>query len=215
MKITDPEVSNKLVQIHKKEVINLPPDLYAKMQLSKDYTYFDYDKDFNDDSEFDLASLCEKYNNNIVTSNNFNYYYIQNCKKRIFNNEKDLFYFSKKSNPIFSLNPRALSIFPNGKPIIVEKKNDESIFVVSESEIKKNLPPKKVLCKNLENKIVSFHDSIFFLSKCQLYVIKDFNLEIQKKADNYGGIKELSVQQAIGIPQVGFISSNDVIKKMR
>jgi hypothetical protein len=43
MKITDPEVSNQLIQIHKKEIINLPPDLYAKMQLSKDYTYFDYE----------------------------------------------------------------------------------------------------------------------------------------------------------------------------
>lgn len=215
MKITDPEVSNQLIQIHKKEIINLPPDLYAKMQLSKDYTYFDYEKDFNDDSEFQLVNLCEKYNNNIVTSNNLSYYYIENCKKRIFNNDKELYYFSKKSKPIFSLKPRMLAVFPNGKPIVVEKKNEESIFAVSESEIKQNLPPKKVLCKNLENKIVSFHDSIFFLSKCQLYVIKDFSLEIQQKADSYGGIKELSVQQAIGIPQVGFISSKDVIKKMR
>jgi hypothetical protein len=41
------------------------------------------------------------------------------------------------------------------------------------------------------------------------------SLDIQQKADQLGGVKELTVKQALGIPQVGSIKSNEVLNKMR
>lgn len=215
MLIKDAEVSNNLIQDQKKSIVSLTAKVYAMIPIGNNYTEDEYHNDYNRDSEASFHSICQKYEKWVVTSDSINYYFIDSCKKRLFKKFNDISLFTDKSKPIFSLQPRVLNRFPTGEPIIVKKKSDESVMVIPESQIKAELPSAKVLCAKLEKKVVSFHEGFFFLEDCKLYTISDFNIDIQKKADDLGGIKELTVKQALGIPRVGTIKSKEVLKKMR
>ena len=215
MLINDPEVSNNLIQDQKKSIVSLSAEIYSMMSIGRNYSFDDYYLDYGNNSDGSLQSLCQKYEKWVVTSDSVNYYFIDTCKKRLFKKFSDISLFTDKSKPIFSLKPRILNKFPTGAPIIVSKKDNDSIMVIPETHIKANLPAAKVLCAKLDHKVVSFHDSFFFLENCKLYTISDFNLDIQKRADDLGGVKELSVKQAIGIPQVGVIKSSEVLNRMR
>jgi len=215
MLINDPEVSNNLIQDQRKSIVSLTANVYAMMPIGNNYTSDDYYNDYTKNSDGSFHSICQKYEKWVVTSDSINYYFIDSCKKRLFKNFNDISLFTDKSKPIFSLQPRILNRFPTGEPIIVKKKSDESVMVVPETEIKAGLPSAKVLCGKLDRKVVSFHEGFFFLENCKLYTISDFNIDIQKKADDLGGIKELTIKQAIGIPQVGTIKSKDVLNRMR
>lgn len=214
MLISDPEISNSLMQDQKKSIISLSADIYSMIPIGKNYSFDNYYLDYGDSSEENMYALCQKYEKWVVTSDSVNYYFIDSCKKRLFKKFSDISVFTNKSKPIFSVQPRVLNKFPTGSPIVVTKQ-DNNIIAISETQMKANLPSANILCANLDRKVVSFHDGFFFLENCKLYTIVDFNLVIQKKADNLGGVKELTVKQAIGIPQVGIIKSSDVLNKMR
>ncbi len=215
MLIIYPEVSNKLIQVQKKSIISLSAEIYSMMPIGRNYTFEDYYLDYENNSDGSLQVLCQKYNKWVVTSDSVNYYFIDSCKKRLFKKFSDISLFTDKSKPIFSLNPRILNKIPTGSPIVLTRRDSDSVIVIPETQIKANLPSAKILCSKLDRKVVSFHHSFFFLENCKLYTITDFNLDIQKKADNFGGVKELTVKQVLGIPQVGIINSNDVLNKMR
>ncbi|WP_148698660.1 hypothetical protein [Silvanigrella aquatica] len=215
MPIKDPEITNSLIQIQKKSLISLSDKVYSMMEMGKNYTFDEYYTDYNADEIENLKDLCMKFNKNIVTADAYSFYYIDACKKRLFKKYSDISFFKTKSKPVFSIKPRELSIFPTGQEMVVNKNDQETSMKVSETYIKENLPPLKNLCANLERKVVAFHASFFFLENCKLYKIDDFNITIQKKADMLGGVKELNIKQAIGIPQVGKIKSDDVLAKMR
>ena len=159
--------------------------------------------------------LCNKYEKEILTSNNEKFYYIEDCKKREFNKFSDIEIFITKSKPIYSVDQKLLNRFKLGAPIQVNKKIDNSIIKVPEENLLADLPSEKVLCAKLERKVVAFHEGFFFVQDCKLLTILDFNIDIQRKADELGGIKELTIKQAIGLSQVGTIKSSEVLRKMR
>lgn len=215
LRIKDPEVFNHFIQIQKKSVISLSAEIYSMIPMGGDYSNDKYYDEFANRSGEPLRELCQKYEQCVVTSDNINYYYIDSCKKKLFKNFNDVSLFTKRSKPIYSLEPGVLKKIPTGNSVVIPKQNTNSMENLSASEIKANLPSIKKLCEKLERRVVSFHDSFFFVENCKLLTIADFNLEIQKAADGLGGIKELTVIQAIGIPEAGTITSKDVLKKIR
>lgn len=215
LNITDSEVSNQLIQDQHKKIIQLPANIYASLDLGKDYSSDSYYQDFGKKNTENFNLLCKKYEKEIITSDNDKFYYIESCKKRLFSKFSDIELFTSKSKPIYSVDNKVLNRFSNGTNIKVEKRSDESIIKISEEQIKSELPSNQVLCAKLEKKVVAFHEGFFFVENCKLYTISDFNIEIQRKADEHGGIKELSVKQAIGLPQVGTIKSAEVLRKIR
>lgn len=215
MLIKDAEVSNQLIQDQHKKIISLPTQIYSLLDIGKNYTLEDYSRDFGAVNEELFSVVCAKYEKEILTSDNIKFYLIQGCKKRLFRKYSDIQHFISKSKPIYSVDDKLLSRFPVGPIIVVDKKSDEIVVKISEERIKSELPSIKVLCAKLEKKVVAFHEGFFFVENCNLYTISDFSLDVQKKADELGGIKELTVQQAIGLPQVGAIKSIEVLKKLR
>ncbi len=215
LNIIDSEVSNQLIQDQHKKVIQLPAHIYASLELGKEYSSDSYFQDFGKKNSESFSSLCKKYEKEILTSDNQKFFYIEACKKRLFNKFSDIELFISKSKPIYSVDNKVLSRFQNGANIKVDKRDNNSVIKISEEQIKSELPSNKVLCEKLEKKVVAFHEGFFFVENCKLYTISDFNIDVQRKADEHGGIKELSVKQAIGLPQVGTIKSSDVLRKIR
>ncbi|MGY3802947.1 hypothetical protein ACWNT8_02635 [Pigmentibacter ruber] len=213
--LKDAEVSNQLIQDQRKKIIALPVHVYAMLEIGKEYNSDDYYRDYLAKNADSFHILCNKYEKEILTSNNEQFFYIEECKKREFNKFSDIELFLSKSKPIYSVDQKVLNRFKQGSPIQVNKKIDNTIIKVPEEEQIADLPSTKVLCAKLERKVVAFHEGFFFVQDCKLLTISDFNIEIQRKADELGGIKELTVKQAIGLPQIGIIKSSEVLKKMR
>lgn len=212
MLVNDTEISNNLIQFHGKKIFFLSDNVYSMMTLGKKYTYDEFYKDYNSNIYESQKSLCIKYDKKVVTTDNINYYLIDSCKKRPFKKYSDVYIFMEKNSPIYSIEPSILNKINIGNPIDISKNKNK--LLISENEIEKKLISIKSFCAKSNNKVVSFHDSFFFLERCKLYSIIDFNLDIQKKSDELGGIIELSSNQALEIPRVGKIKSNEVLKKM-
>ncbi|WP_186646049.1 hypothetical protein [Fluviispira vulneris] len=211
--VKNSEVVNKFVQIRKKHIVNLTSEVFSLIPIGENYTFEDYYNDFEKNNSISFKYLCQNYDKSILTSDNIIYYYIDKCKRRPFEKYSDVLRFSEKSRPIYTLAPQILREFPIGNAIIVEK----TYLNINESEerIRKNLPSPKKLCGSLNRKVVTFHESYYFIEDCHLFKIKDLTLEIQRKADDKGGIEELTVMQKLGIPEGEDISAVEVLKKLR
>ncbi|BBH54472.1 hypothetical protein [Fluviispira sanaruensis] len=211
--VKNSEIVNKFVQIRKKHIVNLSSEVFSLIPIGENYTYDDYYNDFEKKNTINFKYLCQNYDKSILTSDSIIYYYIDNCKRRPFSKYSDVLKFSEKSRPIYTLAPQILGEFPIGNAIVVEKTN----LIVNESEeiIKRNLPSPQKLCGSLNRKVVTFHESYYFIEDCHLFKIKDLTLEIQRKADTKGGIEELTVKQKLGIPEGEEINAAEVLKKLR
>ncbi|KAB8031060.1 hypothetical protein [Fluviispira multicolorata] len=207
------EIVNKLIQIRKKKIINLTSEVYSLIPIGENYGNDEYYNEFEKRNALSLRELCNLYEKGILTSDNINYFFIENCKRRPFEKYSDVLLFNGKSRPIYSLQPQTIEIFPLGRPVLIEKNNLD--IVESEGKLKKHLPSAQKLCGSLNRKVVTFHDSYYFIEDCHLFKIKNLTLEIQKKADNLGGIQELTVVQKLGIPEGEEIRSDEVLKKIR
>lgn len=212
MLIREVDIINNLVQVHKKSIVSISSEIYAKLSLGQEYTYEIYFLDFLKNLIKDKKSICKLYEKKVVTSDNRSFYFIENCLKRSFDKYQYVDLFLKESKPIFFVSTQILKLFPNGVPIKLSVQNKVKKTHV---EMKENLPPQKLLCAKLEHKVVSFYEGFFLVENCQLYRIDDFNLEIQRKADLLGGVQELSLEQALGLPEVGIVKDKDVLRRMR
>jgi hypothetical protein len=209
--ITDPQLINALIQVEGKRPKIMSPQVYAALPLGKDYTYENYRAEFPNRFPH---SVCTKYEKNIVSGDNYDYYYIENCKKRIFDRYEDVQIFNVANHPIHAIAGFELALLAEGKPVVV-RREEKDIKAIPEAELKKNLPRKEILCKNLNNKITAFHESFFYIEKCVLFPIKNFSVELQMKAQAQGGIKDLKIEQILGLEEGKEMTAAEVLKKLR
>jgi len=207
--ITDSQLINTLIQIEGKTPQKMSADVYAALPLGSNYTYTDYYKEFP--KRFSV-SVCKRYNKNIVSFDNYNYYYIESCKKRKFSRYFDVQAFNSSNNPMYAISKYELSLLPDGDPII-ESTDSKKTREISEVDLKKNLPDKSILCKNLNKKVTAFYKSFFYVEKCVLFPIKNFSVELQMKAQERGGVKDLTIEQVLGLEEGKAVTAAEVLKR--
>lgn len=213
--IADPQLANMLIQTQGKEPTKISTKVYAALPLRSNYTYEDYYNDFPTKPNQFSPSVCKKFNGNIVSLDDYNYYYIEDCKKRKFSSYTALQEFNTLNRPIHAISNFNLNRFSDGKPITASEGKEENIKETPEEDLKKILPDNYSLCKNLNNKVAAFYESFYYVEKCVLLPIKDFTVALQEEAQTHGGIQDLSVEQALGLEEGKEISAKEVLKKLQ
>lgn len=209
--ITEPHLVNTLIQVYGKKPIKISPEVYSSLPLGENYTFENYFEEYH--PKF-ITSLCKKYNNKIVSIDNYNYFYIEKCKKRKFDSYADVQKFNTENDPIYCISKFEESRFPDSTPITLSK-NTNDIREISEINLKNNIPNQNILCKKINNKVTAFHEGFFYVDKCKLHPISNLTIELQKKAQSHGGIQDLSIEQILGLEEDKEISSADVMKKLK
>ena len=126
--------------------IKMAPNVYSALTIGKPYTLEDYYAEFPNEHQQTQEQLCKKYNENIVSSDDINYYFVEDCHKRKIQNFSDVEKFNQTNKPMQSISKFDLNHLKEGKPILVKLK-DPPLKEETEVEIQKKLPSKSILCK--------------------------------------------------------------------
>ena len=212
--ITDPALLNILILNHGKTPLKMSTEVYAALPLGSNYTYENYYAEFPKKQSKFSPSACQKYNKSIVSENDYSYFYVEDCKKRKFENYKTVQQFNTLNNPIRAITNYELSLFPNDKPIAFDNKFKD-IKAISETSLQEKLPNKYVLCKNINNKVAAFYASFFYVEKCTLLPIKSLSVALQMEIEKHGGVQDLSVEQVLGLEEGKEMSEKELMKRMR
>jgi hypothetical protein len=194
--IKDSAVVNDFLISQQEKMIPINEKIYALLPIGEEYRYEDYEVQFAPLSE---ENKCKKYNNKVITADNIDYYFVENCKKRKFANYSDVENFAKSTQPLYFIASVQLKWFPNGKDMAM---NTDDILKMGlpESDVLAHIPDKKVLCSSIENRVTAFYTSFFYVEKCKLRPITSMPIELQREAEQRGGIVELTLPQRLGIP---------------
>lgn len=212
-KIPEIQIANTMLQNEKQNLTELDNKTYAHMALGEDYSYEDYAADKREKDS--IISLCQQYESHVVSCDDTVYYYIEHCKKRklLHYNMSQGLYAHIKTATVVAIPPDVLDTLPLGKPLKVDPKKDP--VRLSESARKDMLPKKDILCKNTNGSVVSFYESFFYVEKCSLRRIVDFNVELQRRLDAAGrDITDLSLEQALGLEEGVPIDSQTVLNRI-
>lgn len=208
-RVKDDDVFNALISIPGQRLFYLPAKVYALLPLKKDYGLSDFYSDFKQKVTHDKEKICKNYNNNIVTSDDRDFYFFANCRKRKFKDYADAQRFNSTNLPIMAMAPPILDLFPTGDPMVVKvtpAKRDRTL--------QEEGPHIKSACARLDSQVVSFHESFFFLENCRLRPIAHLSLKVQRLADEGSGIQELTDGQVQLIEEGKPISTKELLSKL-
>ncbi|MES2613783.1 MAG: hypothetical protein V4591_00015, partial [Bdellovibrionota bacterium] len=209
--IADSQLINTLVQEQDKTPLNMSHEVYAALPVGKNYEYTDYYAEYVGTTS---ANSCKNLNKKIISLDDYNYYYVENCKKRKFNNYAAVQEFNVSNDPVYSVSQFELNSLSNGAPFSAKTKAVD-IKEVSESDLQNKLPNKSILCKNLNGKVTAFHESFYYVEKCTLRPISSFTISLQTKIHELGGVQDLTIEQALGLEEGKELTSAEVISKLR
>jgi hypothetical protein len=203
-----------LLQDQKISPLRMSSPVFASLPIGKPYELADYYKDFPSEKRDSKVEMCEKYNNTIVSSNNFDFYVVQDCRKRKINNFSDLDTFNEINKPIQSISFYTLNLLPDGKPFVIASHDHPVLRERSELDIRRKPLQKHVLCKGINGKVTAFFQRFYYVENCTLMPIANFNIALQMEAQKKGGIDDLSIDQMLGLRVSKEIESDDVLKKL-
>ncbi len=200
--LEDSAVTNILIEKYKFIPKYLPRETYSALPLGQPFRQDDFLKDFILKNDNLLGYYCKNYENKIVSADGEKFYLIEDCKKRKFENSREVSPFVlNKGREIVSIPVEDIDIFPNG-PVMPFRNITPSLNVLpKESEVQANLPSQKALCSQLKSRIVSFRGSFFEVINCTLFQKGSLSLKEMLDAEKKGGIQELSLQQRLGLPK--------------
>ncbi len=232
----------KSKETEKSFLVSLDNCIFSKIPLGIDYTYRNFIKDFQLDTKD--KNICKKNIGKIITSNDLDFYLIthekqdkstkqhclntnfieeilkskeQTCYKRKFKNYSDVDLLNHKNGYMLSLSKIKIEMIPDGSPL--PKICDEFKITKIKSELflqNESLEKKTALCKKINNSIVSFYNSFFYVEKCALRNIQDFNISLQIKLTNdEKSVTELTAEQRINLNAGKDMTGSEVEKKLK
>jgi hypothetical protein len=219
--VEDPDLLNELVLRQKKIVSEVPAHVYRLIPFGEPWLA-------NQNQSLTQSKVCRELNGKYVTSTGNDYYFIEACKKRSFSNYVELQAHNKRNAPVLTVPPDQIDKIPNGQAL--EGNYDREVEAlykivgdstlspmstkngrkkpVSSAEELEELPSMKgkstdlkTICKELNQKVVSFYSQLFFITQCQKRPVKELPIEVQQRfAERGASIIDVSSRQLDLIP---------------
>lgn len=236
-RINDPEALNHLVGVRRLEVVEVPARVFRLVPFGKDY------EDGLRLGGKATAAECADLEGKYVSLSGDSYYWIKDCKKRRFPDFYSMQMHKKSQEPIQAVSPQLFSKIPEGpamaedkqsemkvlygldsditwRPLFRERKGAGDTLDDSPGQIRKDQKETSgesldALCKKLDRRIVSFYSQIFFVDACRRRPVKEFTIEIQRYADETGGVLDLTSTQYGRLKAGPAIAREDLINKIR
>ncbi len=239
--IEDAEMLNELVHSSHVKIEEIPVNVYRMIPFGKPFVRGDLKGNKQLSSKKMSQAGCEALNKKYVTVSGNVYYFVENCKKRKFVSYFELQEHNVNKLPIETLTPEQEQLIPLGTVMHV-KDNEEAKLMskmdgdvrwsklfqgqndlkpdtpesMNEIQRKGNLAVNKVeLCKKIERKIVSFYSQIFFIDNCSRRQISDFSIALQQRAEQFGGVMDLTPAQLKSLTLGKAINADEVLKRMK
>lgn len=219
--VEDLDLLNELVLKQKKIVSEVPAHVYRLIPFGEPWAA-------NQGQSLTQSKVCRELNGKYVTSTGNDYYFIEACKKRSFSNYVELQAHNKRNAPVLTVPPDQIDKIPNGQAL--EGNYDREVEAlykivgdstlsplstkngrkkpVSSAEELEELPlmkgkstDVKTICKELNQKVVSFYSQLFFITQCQKRPVKELPIEVQQRfAERGASIIDVSSRQLDLIP---------------
>jgi hypothetical protein len=237
--IEDPVLFNDLVMLKKTEVVEVPGRLYKLIPFGKPLTR-EYVTGVKPKSK-PTSQECGEVEGHYVTATGTTYYFIENCKKRAFEQFYDLQEHNVGKKTITSLDPELLERIPAGKPFPTKENDTDSLLMKMDGDVKWSLLAranrqgefprdnieslraiekqgknnKTQLCQKFDGRLVSFYTQIFLLQKCQLRKVTDFTVKLQQVISKSEAILDLTSEEYRSLVQGNPIETKDLLAYLR
>lgn len=190
----------------------------------------------------DIKDICATLNNQYVTATGTNFYYVENCKKRLFPVYAGLEEHNRSKKTILTVTPSQLARLPSGKDMTERGEDVSDVWIkidgdaswqrasrIDESNTGNVDSPEKLreiakqqqrpvnvplFCKQNAGRIVSFYADLYFVEDCRLRLIKDQSLQLQIKIDGRTVVQDLSANEKRAMTMGKPISSEDVMARL-
>jgi hypothetical protein len=226
--IEDADLLNELVFKRKRPVAEVPAHVYRLIPFGEPYAG-------SESAAKSSSDACKDLNGKYVTTTGTDYYFIEACKKRPFSSYVELQAHNKRNSPVLIVAPDQIERLPVGKQLegnydrevnalykivgdsTLTTLGGKSTKPVASTEELEALPGKtakrqegKLLCKQLNNTVVSFYSQLFYISNCQKRPIKELPISVQQRfADRGKSIQDVSSNQLESIPTGKEMSSEE------
>lgn len=230
--IEDADFLNELIFKKRTPVAEVPARVYRLIPFGEPWVK-------SQNNNVTVSKVCRDLNGKYVTSTGTDYFFIEACKKRSFGNYVEMQAHNKRNAPILTVAPDVIEKIPDGRPLdgnyerevgaLYRIVGDSSLSPlstdnqrskpVSSAEELAALPQKsgkgsdsKNICRELNQKVVSFYSQIFFITNCQKRPIKDLPIAVQQRfAERGTSIVDVSSKQIDAIPTGKELSEEEAL----
>jgi len=201
--ILNQKIYNNLIITEGFSPIEISDKEYSQLSIDSPYTEVLYLNDFDKNLSNTVGTICLDFNQKIVSSDNLNFYYIEDCKKRKFINYNDVQSFAndKTFDAIYAISEYQLDMISRGRIMWL---SDSAVDLEqTDLQILETLPSRKKICNQVKAKapasIVTYYLSTFYFQNCKLLPISALTIQMMQKAEVKGGIYELSTEEFLAL----------------
>lgn len=236
--IEDVDLLNELVYKQRKTVAEVPAHVYRLIPFGEPWVG-------KQQQNFTTSKVCRELNGRYVTSTGTDYFVIENCKKRAFSSYVELQAHNKRNAPVLTVSPEQLDKLDEGKTIegsydrevgalyrIVGDsalsplgsadgkakpvRSAEDLDALPESSGKTTKVDGKKLCKQFNNKVVSFYSQLFYITNCQKRPLKELPIAIQQRFSEQGvNITDMTSAQVDSIPSGKELTEDEALSLIK
>ncbi|MBM3382158.1 MAG: hypothetical protein FJY29_06940 [Betaproteobacteria bacterium] len=236
--IEDVDLLNELVYKQRKTVAEVPAHVYRLIPFGEPWVG-------KQQQNFTTSKVCRELNGRYVTSTGTDYFVIENCKKRAFSSYVELQAHNKRNAPVLTVSPEQLDKLDEGKTIegsydrevgalyrIVGDsalsplgsadgkakpvRSAEDLEALPESSGKTTKVDGKKLCKQFNNKVVSFYSQLFYITNCQKRPLKELPIAIQQRFSEQGvNITDMTSAQVDSIPSGKELTEDEALSLIK
>lgn len=241
--ITDPLMLNLLKNQNAKEVTEIPASVYRLLPHGEPIQESEvegFEKTLGIKIQGSICSALEKQ---IVTATGVSFYYVENCKKRLFPNYASLQEQSDVQQTIKTITPAQLSKLGDGPEMPNKAGGLSDIWIKIDGDVTwqrsfrsadqgttlQDTPElfrraaqeaqkpvnKGALCREINGRLVSFYGHVYFVENCSLREIEEQSLELQIAIEQGKGIRDLTANEKRTLKEGRAISSEEALKKLR
>lgn len=236
--IEDADLLNELVYKQRKTVAEVPAHIYRMIPFGEPWVGKQL-------QGITTSKVCRELNGRYVTSTGTDYFIIENCKKRAFSSYVELQAHNKRNAPVLTVSPEQLDKLDDGKSIegsydrevgalyrIVGDsalsplgsadgrakpvRSAEDLEALPDSAGKGDKIDGKKLCKQFNNKVISFYSQLFYITNCQKRPLKELPISIQQRFSEQGvNITDMTSAQVEAIPTGKEISEDEALSLIK
>lgn len=241
--ITDPLMLNLLRNQNAKEVTEIPASVYRLLPHGEPIQEGEAEG-FEQTLGIKMkSSICRALEKQIVTATGLNFFYVENCKKRLFPNYASLQEQSDVQQTIKTITPAQLDKLESGPDMPNMASSLSDIWIKIDGDVTwqrsfrsadqgPTLPDspeqfrktaqeaqqpvnKNRLCSEINGRLVSFYGHVYFVENCSLREVEQQSLELQIAIEQGKGIRDLTASEKRLLKDGRAISPEDALKRLR